>query len=74
MLCIDLLFAYDRCEANRIWTSIPTGFRLPGIVLFNPVIAPTYPIGKVITFNSSTYIVNTTMPNLYAAIFLKWNV
>ncbi|MEW4195056.1 collagen-like protein [Bacillus altitudinis] len=39
-----------------------TGVGLTGIVVFNPVVAPTYPVGQVVTFNGSTYIVNTAPP------------
>ncbi|WP_282062885.1 hypothetical protein [Bacillus pumilus] len=39
-----------------------TGVGLAGIVVFNPVVAPTYPVGQVVTFNGSTYIVNTAPP------------
>lgn len=44
----------------------PTGSRgtgLDGIVAFNPALAPTYPVGQVVTYNGSTYIVKTAPPS-----------
>ncbi|MEW4088302.1 collagen-like protein, partial [Bacillus altitudinis] len=37
----------------------PTGVGLTGIEAFDPVVSPTYPVGQVVTFNGSTYVVNT---------------
>ncbi|OME66423.1 hypothetical protein BK120_34290, partial [Paenibacillus sp. FSL A5-0031] len=39
-----------------------TGVGLSGIVVFDPLAAPGYPVGQVVTFNGSTYIVNTSPP------------
>ncbi|MEC3708512.1 hypothetical protein P9170_19385, partial [Bacillus altitudinis] len=40
----------------------PTGVGLTGIEAFDPVVSPTYPVGQVVTFNGSTYVVNTAPP------------
>ncbi|MCY7501307.1 collagen-like repeat preface domain-containing protein, partial [Bacillus pumilus] len=40
----------------------PTGVGLTGIEAFDPVISPTYQVGQVVTFNGSTYVVNTAPP------------
>ncbi|KEP24792.1 complement C1q tumor necrosis factor-like protein 9B, partial [Bacillus zhangzhouensis] len=40
-----------------------TGIGLSGIVAFDPAIAPTYPVGQVVTFEGGTYIVNTAPPS-----------
>ncbi|MBR0592510.1 hypothetical protein [Bacillus pumilus] len=39
-----------------------TGVGLTGIVAFNPAVAPTYPVGQVVTFDGSTYLVNSASP------------
>ncbi|MEH7734804.1 collagen-like repeat preface domain-containing protein, partial [Bacillus pumilus] len=40
----------------------PTGVGLTGIVAFDPAVAPTYPVGQVVTFDGSTYVVNSAPP------------
>ncbi|MDR4271330.1 collagen-like repeat preface domain-containing protein, partial [Bacillus pumilus] len=40
----------------------PTGVGLTGIVAFDPAVAPTYPVGQVVTYDGSTYVVNTAPP------------
>lgn len=40
-----------------------TGAGLGGIVAFNPLVAAAYPVNQVVTFNGSTYIVNTAPPS-----------
>ncbi|MFP3809920.1 collagen-like repeat preface domain-containing protein, partial [Bacillus sp. SIMBA_005] len=39
-----------------------TGVGLTGIVAFDPAVAPTYPVGQVVTFDGSTYVVNSASP------------
>ncbi|MBY9081977.1 collagen-like protein [Paenibacillus sp. HN-1] len=39
-----------------------TGIGLSGAVAYNPVLAPSYPVGQVVTYNGSTYIVTTAPP------------
>ncbi|GAF14527.1 flagellar hook-length control protein FliK [Bacillus sp. JCM 19046] len=39
-----------------------TGIGFEGVVAFDPAVAPTYPVGEVVTFNGSTYLVNTAPP------------
>ncbi|WP_437183596.1 beta strand repeat-containing protein [Shouchella xiaoxiensis] len=39
-----------------------TGIGFEGVVAFDPAVAPTYPVGQVVTFNGSTYLVNTAPP------------
>ncbi|WP_369546752.1 BclA C-terminal domain-containing protein [Bacillus velezensis] len=39
-----------------------TGAGLQGIVVFNPLIAPTYTPGQVVLYNGSSYVVNTASP------------
>ncbi|NUU79759.1 hypothetical protein HP552_31710, partial [Paenibacillus xylanilyticus] len=39
-----------------------TGIGLSGVVPFDPVVAPTYSFGQVVTFNGSTYIANVASP------------
>ncbi|MBY0220762.1 hypothetical protein H7K30_29905, partial [Paenibacillus illinoisensis] len=39
-----------------------TGIGLNGVVAFDPAVAPTYPLGQVVTFNGSTYIANVAAP------------
>ncbi|MFS0785589.1 hypothetical protein ABC345_04285 [Shouchella sp. 1P09AA] len=39
-----------------------TGVGFEGIVPFDAAVAPTYPVGQVVTFNGSTYLVNTAPP------------
>ncbi|MGG3030653.1 collagen-like protein, partial [Bacillus stercoris] len=39
-----------------------TGAGLQGIVVFNPLIAPTYTPGQVVLYNGSSYVVNTSPP------------
>ncbi|EKF36908.1 Collagen alpha-4(VI) chain, partial [Bacillus xiamenensis] len=40
----------------------PTGVGLTGIVAFDQAAAPTYPIGQVVTYEGSTYVVNSIPP------------
>ncbi|GAK01813.1 hypothetical protein [Geomicrobium sp. JCM 19055] len=39
-----------------------TGIGLDGVVPFDPVAAPGYPVGQIVTFEGSTYLVNTAPP------------
>ncbi|RDY88153.1 BclA C-terminal domain-containing protein [Bacillus amyloliquefaciens] len=39
-----------------------TGAGLQGIIVFNPLIAPTYTTGQVVLYNGSSYVVNTASP------------
>ncbi|MED4818296.1 collagen-like protein, partial [Bacillus atrophaeus] len=39
-----------------------TGAGLQGIVVFNPLVAPTYTVGQVVLYNGSSYVVNTASP------------
>ncbi|MGG3669597.1 collagen-like protein, partial [Bacillus subtilis] len=39
-----------------------TGAGLQGIVVFNPLIAPTYTTGQVVLYNGSSYVVNSSPP------------
>ncbi|MCY8916907.1 collagen-like protein [Bacillus atrophaeus] len=39
-----------------------TGAGLQGIVVFNPLVAPTYTVGQVVMYNGSSYVVNTASP------------
>ncbi|KYG26932.1 hypothetical protein [Alkalihalobacillus trypoxylicola] len=39
-----------------------TGIGLDGVVIFDPVVAPGYPVGQVVTFEGSTYVVNNAPP------------
>ena len=39
-----------------------TGVGLTGILAFDPAVAPTYPAGQVVTFDGSTYLVNSASP------------
>ncbi|MED4817046.1 collagen-like protein, partial [Bacillus atrophaeus] len=39
-----------------------TGAGLQGIVVFNPLVAPTYTVGQVVMYNESSYVVNTASP------------
>ncbi|KYG33032.1 hypothetical protein AZF04_17900 [Alkalihalobacillus trypoxylicola] len=39
-----------------------TGVGLEGVVIFDPVAAPSYPVGQVVTFEGSTYVVNSAPP------------
>ncbi|MCY8495958.1 collagen-like protein [Bacillus atrophaeus] len=39
-----------------------TGTGLQGIVVFNPLVAPTYTVGQVVLYNGSSYVVNTASP------------
>lgn len=39
-----------------------TGIGLNNAVIFNPVIAPTYPAGQLVFFNGSTYLTNVAAP------------
>ncbi|MCY7602016.1 collagen-like repeat preface domain-containing protein, partial [Bacillus altitudinis] len=40
----------------------PTGVGLTGIVAFDPAVAPAYPVGQVVTYDGSTYVVNSAPP------------
>ncbi|MGY4786876.1 hypothetical protein ACVNSY_03890 [Bacillus sp. OHL2] len=40
----------------------PTGVGLTGILAFDPAVAPTYPVGQVVTYDGSTYVVNSVPP------------
>ncbi|MCI3194633.1 collagen-like protein [Bacillus sp. HU-1818] len=39
-----------------------TGAGLQGIVVFDPLVAPTYTVGQVVLYNRSSYVVNTASP------------
>ncbi|MEC0649137.1 collagen-like protein, partial [Bacillus atrophaeus] len=39
-----------------------TGAGLQGIVVFNPLVAPTYTVGQVVLYSGSSYVVNTPSP------------
>ncbi|MCY8516304.1 collagen-like protein [Bacillus atrophaeus] len=39
-----------------------TGAGLQGIVVFDPLVAPTYTVGQVVLYNGSSYVVNTASP------------
>ncbi|NIK79833.1 hypothetical protein FHS15_005000 [Paenibacillus castaneae] len=47
---------------GAVGTTGATGAGLDGIVAFDPLVAPTYPVGQVVTFDGSTYVVNTAPP------------
>ncbi|MGG0490237.1 collagen-like repeat preface domain-containing protein, partial [Bacillus pumilus] len=40
----------------------PTGVGLTGIVAFDRAVAPAYPVGQVVTYDGSTYVVNSAPP------------
>ncbi|KDE26544.1 triple helix repeat-containing collagen, partial [Bacillus safensis FO-36b] len=40
----------------------PTGVGLTGILAFDPAVAPTFPVGQVVTYDGSTYVVNSAPP------------
>ncbi|MCY7589362.1 collagen-like repeat preface domain-containing protein, partial [Bacillus safensis] len=40
----------------------PTGVGLTGILAFDPAVAPAYPVGQVVTYDGSTYVVNSAPP------------
>ncbi|MCY8512348.1 BclA C-terminal domain-containing protein [Bacillus atrophaeus] len=39
-----------------------TGAGLQGIVVFDPLVAPTYTVGQVVLYNGSSYVANTASP------------
>ncbi|MCY7626554.1 collagen-like repeat preface domain-containing protein, partial [Bacillus safensis] len=40
----------------------PAGVGLTGILAFDPAVAPTFPVGQVVTYDGSTYVVNSAPP------------
>ncbi|ARW06394.1 BclA C-terminal domain-containing protein [Bacillus atrophaeus] len=48
--------------AGAIGPTGVTGAGLQGIVVFNPLVAPTYTVGQVVLYNGSSYVVNTASP------------
>src|SRR5690606_29998912 len=41
----------------------PAGSGLGGLVEFDPIVAPTYPLNQVVYYNGSTYMVVSTPPS-----------
>ncbi|WP_406621748.1 BclA C-terminal domain-containing protein [Bacillus atrophaeus] len=48
--------------AGAIGPTGVTGAGLQGIVVFDPLVAPTYTVGQVVLYNRSSYVVNTASP------------